>query len=135
MIKDNQLKILNIHFQHLKNYPAVSRCYRLHAIALALAPPALDVSGVPGYLEGMENFVDIATPAELEGYFGYAPSEKEVARLRSVCGNDTDFNFSNLACLFHDRGQREQADHYLEQIQDNERKLETTMSLYECRIP
>lgn len=83
----------------------------------------------------MENFVDIATSAELNGYFGYPPSKKEMERLRSVCGNDADFNFSNLACLFYDRGEQDKSAHYLEQIQDNERKLETSMSLYECRIP
>lgn len=83
----------------------------------------------------MENFVDIATSAELEGYFGYPPSKKEIARLRSVCGNDEDFNFSNLAGLFYDRGEQKKSDYYLEQIQDNERKLETSMLLYECRIP
>lgn len=95
---------------------------------------ALDAPGVPGYLKGMENFVDLATSAELEEYFGYRPSKKEIESLRSDCRDDVDFNLSNLAGLFYDRGEQKKSDHYLEQIQDKKRKLETSMSLYECRF-
>jgi hypothetical protein len=83
----------------------------------------------------MENFVDVASSAELEEYFGYPPSKRDVARLRSVCVKDVDFNFSNLACLFYDRGEQKKSDYYLEKIQNAERKLETSMLLYECRLP
>lgn len=82
----------------------------------------------------MENYYDIATPAELEEHYdGSVPDAKELARQRALCDSDPDYNLSELACLFYGRGDEAAANRCLEHIKNPERRLETSMALYECR--
>ncbi len=80
----------------------------------------------------MTNFFDVATPAEIEDHYGYPPDAKELARDRRVCDQDADGNFSMLAVLYHFRGDKAATQRYLDKIRNPERRLETSMSLYEC---
>lgn len=82
----------------------------------------------------MENFFDIATPAEMEAHFGYMPDAGELAADRVACERDADGNFAKLASLYYDRGDEAAAQQCLEQIHDPDRKLQTSMLLYECRL-
>lgn len=80
----------------------------------------------------MENFFDIATPAEIEAHFGYMPDAGELAADRAACERDADGNFSMLAVLYYFRGDEAATQRYLDKIRNPDRRLETSMSLYEC---
>lgn len=80
----------------------------------------------------MENYFDIATPAEIEDHYGYMPDAEELARDHLVCEQDADGNFSMLAVLYYFRGDEAATQRYLDKIQNPDRRLETSMSLYEC---
>lgn len=81
----------------------------------------------------MDNFFDIATPAELEGHYGEKPSAEEISADRAYYESDSDLNFLHLFLLFLDRGEKRTAEKYFEKIKDPERRLEATMSAYECQ--
>lgn len=95
--------------------------------------PKVDTPRRAGYLKSMENFFDVATPAEIEAHFGYLPDSEELAEDRLVCERDADGNFAKLAVLYYFRGDETLAQRYLDSIQNVERRLETSMLLYECR--
>ncbi len=95
----------------------------------------VDTCPSAGYLKSMENYFDIATPAEIEDHYGYMPDAEELARDRLVCERDADGNFSMLAVLYYFRGDEAATQRYLDKIQNPERRLETSMSLYECILP
>lgn len=80
----------------------------------------------------MDNYFDIASPAELEEHYGYTPSAKEIAEDRQYCEQDADYNFQHLFWLFLDRGDTETANSYLKQIKDPQRHLDATMLAHEC---
>lgn len=93
---------------------------------------AVDTCPPTGYLKNMENYFDIATSAEIEDHYGYMPDAEELARDHLVCEQDADGNFSMLAVLYYFRGDEAATQRYLDKIQNPDRRLETSMSLYEC---
>lgn len=85
----------------------------------------------------MKNFFDVATLEEINSHFSLDGSVLDVADLeyeRSRLEKDMDLNLSSLAFLFDARGETEKAQTYINQIQDEDRRLETSMLLYECQI-
>lgn len=83
----------------------------------------------------MDNFFDIATPAELEEYYGYAPEASETAADKAAFASDPDRNLQHLFWLFLGRKNQDRADFYLNQIQDEQRKLDACMLGYDCVDP
>ena len=67
----------------------------------------------------MTNFFDVATPEEVEEFYGYVPTAEEIAAERDALIRDSDANASHLAYLFADRGDYAQTVVYLDQIQDD----------------
>lgn len=72
----------------------------------------------------MENFFDVATPEELESFYGYVPAKEEVAEDRNAYANDRDCNLQHLYWLYMDRGDEKTAKHYFNMIEDWQRKLD-----------
>jgi len=81
----------------------------------------------------MNNYYDVATPAELEEHFGYVPSPEEVSEGRESCARDSDLNNQLLFWLFLDRGDKKTADSFLNKINDPSRRLDASMLAYECQ--
>lgn len=77
----------------------------------------------------MTNFFDIATPEEVAERYEYTPSAQEIAAERSALAQNPDANFSELACLFVDRGNYAQALAYLNQINDDLTRADTGRTL------
>lgn len=67
----------------------------------------------------MINYFDVATPEEVEEFYGYVPTAEEIAEARDALTRDLDANAAHLAYLFADRGDYAQASLYLDQIQDD----------------
>ncbi len=80
----------------------------------------------------MELYVDIATPEELEGHFGYSPSPDDISRERKYCLEDPDRNYQELYWLYFARGDKKTAQSYLDKIKDPLCRLDTTMLVSEC---
>ena len=84
----------------------------------------------------MTNFFDVATPQEVIQQFSLDDeplSSEELAAERRALERDGDLNLSCLAFLYADRGDEQAARQCLEQIEDDERRLETSMLLFECQ--
>ncbi|WP_446424081.1 hypothetical protein [Mailhella sp.] len=77
----------------------------------------------------MNNYYDVATPAELEEHFGYVPSPEEVSEGRDTCSRDADHNCELLAYLFADRGDFARAQKFLEQIKNESLMSDTARML------
>ncbi len=66
----------------------------------------------------MENFIDIMTPAELEGYYGEKPDPEQVAQDRDYFSKAVDSNLGQLFLLFLTRGDRPKAETYYNRIKN-----------------
>ena len=80
----------------------------------------------------MELYLDIATPEELERHFGYPPSSEEISLERELCLKDPDGNYQDLYLLYLARGDKKNAQGYLDKIKDPRRRLSATMLAHEC---
>ena len=87
-----------------------------------------------GYLKNMENYFDIATKKEIAARFPTASKRSEwLASCRESAEKYPDENCVLLAGLWYDRGDIQKSNYYLEQIEDEQARLNMSMLLYECR--
>ncbi|MEG2140956.1 MAG: hypothetical protein RRY20_09245 [Bilophila sp.] len=96
----------------------------------------IDCCPVLGYFRAMTNFFDIATPEEVIEQFSLDDeplSPEALAAERRALEKDSDLNLSCLAFLSANRGDEQAVHQYLEQIKNDERRLETSMLLFECQ--
>lgn len=84
------------------------------------------------YFESMNNYIDIATPKELEAHYGYLPEATELESEREHFTRDKDHNLVCLYLLFLERGANAKAKAYFSQIENPERQLEAAMLAGEC---
>ncbi len=66
----------------------------------------------------MVNFFDVATPEEIEVLFGEKPTQTEIDETREEYEKSPNSNNAHLYYLYLDRGESEEAEKYLNLIDD-----------------
>lgn len=80
----------------------------------------------------MLNYFDVVTPEELERQYEEKPTPEFIAERRAYYEKEPGINYENLFLIYIDRGQEEIAKQYLNMIKDEDRKLDASVSAYEC---